>query len=70
MKKATNNIIASMVAIAVIGIATGYGITFWEHWRANQNAHSRTNSSPDSTRRISDPQCIEPSTLEAPPQLS
>lgn len=69
MKKATNNIIAGMVSIAVIGVAIGYGITFWEHWSANQKALSSVSSSHDSTRPISDTQGVEPATLEAPAKL-
>lgn len=67
MKKATNNIIAVLVSTAVIAVAVGYGITFWEHWRANQNALSSINSSPNSTRPTSDTQdSVESATLEAP----
>ncbi|MFN7876530.1 MAG: hypothetical protein ACK5PB_14525 [Pirellula sp.] len=70
MKKTTNNIIAALVSTAVIGVAIGYGITFWEHWRANQNVLSSNNSSPNSTRPVSDTQTsTEPAILEAPAKL-
>lgn len=67
MKKNTNSIIAAMISTAVLGIAVGYGVTFWQNWQASQHALSSLNSPQNSMHSESvERHEIEPAVLDAP----
>lgn len=44
MKKDANSILGVLISTAVLGVAIGYGVTFWQHWRANQYVQSSESS--------------------------
>ncbi|MCU0711823.1 MAG: hypothetical protein MUC43_07160 [Pirellula sp.] len=50
IKKNANSIVAVLISTAVLGVAVGYGLSFWEYWRASQHATSNANSPANSAR--------------------
>ena len=70
MKKNANSIIAAMISTAVVGVAVGYGITFWEHWQASQHALSSFNSTQNASQsKPNEQHTVEPAILDAPRKL-
>ncbi|MFN7292194.1 MAG: hypothetical protein ACK5YR_20460 [Pirellula sp.] len=67
MKKYANTVIAALVSTAVLGLAAGYGITFWEHWQSSQQSLSSFNPPQNSTQDTTEEQeRFEPAVLDAP----